>query len=529
MKYYLTTPKNIRFFVFIILTIALLISLSAYILSRLQESERAGALQRSSLAVQNTIFQKLILVQSKVLSHQGLLTQHQDDFSEFASIITSVNQSIFGVELRNSSGELLKRYTVNTLHSPAIKRGEPMPPWVFHQFTEAVDSRSVVYSQPYSANLLNFTELQLHNEYVIEQYIPLDSGKLILVVLMSPQVWLSSDFISDLTKQFAHSGYQLFTDSGLVIASTFSSNAVYLSSAAIPFGLPGLKLNLRAETSVGLQKLADLTLPTLIGISLLIAILIIVFVRSLYLQSDAERRIRAQEEIILDRERLASLGEMTSVLSHEINQPIAAIETYASAAKFLLESEDLIDRKQMLTALDGVSNQAHRAAETIKGIRKLFTSKSTAEELILISDVLKGIEAMFSIQAERYKARFTITYEFDSKIMVNRLLCEQVFLNLARNSFQAMEGVKESQRLLKILVSQKDGKSCYVGFIDRGKGISKELEENLFKPFFSSKKDGMGIGLSLSRTLVERFGGQLSWQNLPEGGAEFGIQLPIHA
>jgi C4-dicarboxylate-specific signal transduction histidine kinase len=78
------------------------------------------------------------------------------------------------------------------------------------------------------------------------------------------------------------------------------------------------------------------------------------------------------------------------------------------------------------------------------------------------------------------------------------------------------------------LVTQKDEKYCYVGFIDSGKGIPKELEENLFKPFFSNKKDGMGIGLSLSRTLVERFGGQLSWQNLPKGGAEFGIQLPIH-
>jgi C4-dicarboxylate-specific signal transduction histidine kinase len=386
----------------------------------------------------------------------------------------------------------------------------------------------VTYSQPYSANLLNLKETQLHNEYVIEQFIPLDSGKLMLVVLMNPQEWLNWDVIGDLAKPYSYSGYQLFTDSGLVVANTFQSNEASITSAVIPFDLPGLKLHLRAESSEVFHQIVDLTLPTLIVISLLIIILIIVFVRSLFLQAAAERKIRAQEEIILDRERLASLGEMTSILSHEINQPIAAIETYATSAKFLLESEDSIDREKMLTALDGVSNQAHRAADTIKGIRKLFTSKSTPEEVISISEVLKGIEPMFAIQAERYKAKFAITYEVDSRVTINRLLCEQVFLNLARNAFQAMERIKEPQRLLKILVTQKDSKHCYVSFMDSGKGIPKELEANLFKPFYSSKKDGMGLGLSLSRTLVERFGGQLSWQNLPKSGAEFGIQLPIH-
>jgi two-component system sensor histidine kinase DctS len=300
----------------------------------------------------------------------------------------------------------------------------------------------------------------------------------------------------------------------------------------VPLELPGLSLSLLAQEHETMIGEVDSIVPFVGGLCAFIVLLLTLFLRALYLQLQAEHRLRNQEDLMLDQARLASLGEMTSVLSHELNQPIATIETYACAAKNLLaegwsDEERASKQSQMLTALNMVTDQSHRAAEIIKSIRKLFASKSTSYEDVLISDILDNLYPIIAVQAERFQSKFKITYSGNYLLRVNRLLCEQVFLNLSRNAFQAMIKTPPSQRSLQVSVGISKNNFCKISFIDNGEGLSEEAAKNIFKPFFSSKADGMGLGLSLSRTLVERFGGELRWKNTSPRGAQFTILLPI--
>jgi signal transduction histidine kinase len=529
MKYFLRDPKNLRFIGIIAFAIALLIVLSVYLVTRLGDANTNNRLQQNALSAESVIFQKLLLIQSKVLSNTDLFIKGSESFSALASGLVKLNPSIVGLELRTSNGSLLSQYQSPYFALSEASPRKSLPPWLLHQFSEAVIQDNSTYSPPYSANLLQLDRTLINPDFLIEEYIPLTSKDKVLVVIMRLDEWLSPNFLASLDSDSSLHGFEILTESGVVIARTDSSKQANTVSTSIqiPFNLPGLKLFLRAEYYEGADHPVDGLLPLVVGSTSLIVILFILFIRSLFLQIQVEKRLRIQEEVILDQARLASLGEMTSTLSHELNQPIAAIETYATSAKCLIESGEPIDHQLLLKALTSVTEQAHRAGETIKGIRKLFYSKSSDEDAISISGVLNNLLPMIELQAIRYNGKFKVTYAAEAIILVNRLLCEQVILNLSLNAFQAMKENVPSRRNLEIVVKVEGKEFCTISFVDQGHGVSESISQNLFKPFFSTKNNGMGLGLSLSRTLMERFRGELLWRNLPSGGAEFTIRLPI--
>jgi len=528
MKYYLTNPKNIRFFGIIALAIAILIGLSAYMVTRLAEVSRNNLLQQSAVSAQSAIFQKLFLMQSNVLQNSDLLKTGGENFSALASDLIKLNPSIVGLELRNSNGFLVSQFQSPDFSSGEANSRKSLPPWLLHQFSEAVNLGSPTYSPPYSSNLLQLDRRSIASDFFLEEYIPITPKGIVLVVIMRVDEWLSPNFLASLNFDRSLLGFQILTESGVVIARTDSvdQSAILNSSLQIPLDLPGLKLFVRAQSYGGATDNIEALLPSVFGLIVLIAILFTLFLRSIFFQVRAEIRLRNQEDVILGQARLASLGEMAGILSHELNQPIAAIETYATSAKFLVESDEPIDRQLLLKALTSVTEQAHRAGEIIKGIRRLFYSKASDVDSISISGLLKNLIPMIELQAARYNGQFKLSYATDAVIHVNRLLCEQVILNLSLNAFQAMKENTPSRRNLHIFVEVDAKGFCKISFRDQGHGVSDAIAANLFKPFFSSKSDGMGLGLSLCRTLIERFRGELAWCNLPDGGAEFTILLP---
>lgn len=530
MKYYPAQARNKYYFLFIVLAIAILLGLSSFVVSRLLTVQRNVDLKQTVLLVQGQIYENLQLTQTEVLLRINSLIKSQIDFSKTAEIIAGTNPSIVGLELRNIDGVLI--YTYQNQENPvsAYLVRLALPPWLLHQFVEVVDKKSTLYSAPYSSSLISPSLQSIESQYLIEQYIPLIAPNLVLVILMQPDEWFLDPRVSTMLDKLKSIDFRIETLSGSLIAKNSTTEYIQskaISRVSVPLQLPGLSLNVwgsEFEDSSG--KIDSITL-IISGLTIFIVVLSGLFFRSLYLQTKTELLLRKQEEAMLDQTRLASLGEMTSVLSHELSQPIAAIETYASGAQNLMAETHSIDRKKIAYALTMVTDQAQRASQIIEGIRNLFKAKSNGSQSIIVSDIFDALMPLIQLQAERYQSRFKVNCNGPYKIQVNRLLCEQVFLNLIRNAFQAMSSTRLMDRLLLVEISDAGDGFCVIAFKDNGTGISDDVKEHLFEPFFSTKEDGMGFGLSLSRTLVERFQGKLTWRNVDSGGAEFVIQLPL--
>ena len=142
------------------------------------------------------------------------------------------------------------------------------------------------------------------------------------------------------------------------------------------------------------------------------------------------------------------------------------------------------------------------------------------------AQLVESLKNVMQMQAVRYQANLVIEKKQSFLISVDRLMLEQVILNLARNAYEAMSASPPGRRLLKIII-ESDGATGSIHFIDTGPGISPEVGAKLFTPFFSTKPESMGIALSLCRSLVERYQGQLNWQNNPSGGAQFTISFRL--
>jgi len=522
---------GIKVFAVIIAAVMLLIGLSAFLVDHLVQLQKEHEIQRGVAKVEVAIYDNLLGLQSDILAHSGGLSSPAE-FKKIAQGIAMNSGFIVALELRSRSGALVNSYQTASTESSPYKVRSSLSPWLIHQFSEAADSNKALYSSPYSADLLlAFDGAGPSNHFFIQEFIPLASIDAVLVVILDCSNWLSENNIEKVIEELPSQAFQIQTSNNITISSSHHSppSQIISEKVILPINLPGLSLQLVGERYKEDTHIINPMIFTVVSFCLIIAFLLALFLRSFQLQKNTERELRDYHDIILDQSRLATVGEISSVLSHEINQPIATIEAYATAVKNLLESSENIDRELVMGAIDKLKAQAKRAATVVQGIQKLFSTRSSHEEVLSVNDVLKNLESIIAMQAERYRARYIIKITDKPCVSVNRLLFEQVILNLARNAFQSMAQVQSKiMPLLVIEVLEKDGR-CEINFIDNGSGVSDEIAKNLFKPFYSTKSDGMGLGLSLSRTLVERFGGNLRWENLPTNGARFVINLPLHS
>ena len=157
----------------------------------------------------------------------------------------------------------------------------------------------------------------------------------------------------------------------------------------------------------------------------------------------------------------------------------------------------------------------------------MINNEAQVEELDPAA-LIESLRTILQMQAARYRAQLVIEKQAGFSVHVDRLMLEQVILNLARNAYEAMLSSPESRRQLRIAIGfDRPSALGHITFTDTGPGISEDVARKLFTPFFSTKTDSMGVGLSLCRSLLERYHGSLVWQNNPQGGAQFTISFRI--
>lgn len=250
----------------------------------------------------------------------------------------------------------------------------------------------------------------------------------------------------------------------------------------------------------------------------------------------AEELSRTRQERLQATARLATVGEMASLLSHELNQPLAAISSYANGSINLLAEGPQAAQEygpELTLAMQRIAEQAERAGKVIKSVHNFVRRRDAVREVVAPQWLLDAILPLINLQARKLQVR--VQTDIDPgvpSVLCDRTMVEQVMLNLARNAMQAMDQPQSAERLLRLRVRRVPGAGCHkwleFSVADQGSGIAPEVEPQLFKPFFTTREEGMGLGLSLCRTVVEQHGGLLLFEPNSPQGTIFIFTLPVY-
>lgn len=255
-------------------------------------------------------------------------------------------------------------------------------------------------------------------------------------------------------------------------------------------------------------------------------------------QRRVEEVSRTSQDRLQATARLAMVGEMASLLSHELNQPLAAISSYATGSLNMMgdtRSSDMTLSADLRLALKRISEQAERAGKVIKSVHDFVRRRDQVRENVAPRALLDAIMPLVSLQARKLSVRVVIDVDPACPVVFcDCTMVEQVLLNLARNGMQAMQAeprkthAHERVLTLRVKPAPASEASRWVEFsvTDQGVGVSAEVAEKLFTPFFTTRAEGMGLGLSLCRTVIEQHGGYLGHEPAKARGTIFKFSLP---
>ena len=250
------------------------------------------------------------------------------------------------------------------------------------------------------------------------------------------------------------------------------------------------------------------------------------FIRDLTERQDTEARLQELQSELVHISRLTAMGEMASTLAHELNQPLSAITNYLKGSRRLLDGATEKKFVAMRDALDKAADQAMRAGQIIRRLRD-FVARGESERRV--ESITKLVEeasalALVGVKDLGIRVQFQFKPEIDL-VLADRVQVQQVLLNLIRNAMDAMES--SPTRDLIIGIAPVDGGQVKISVTDSGSGISPDIAEQLFQPFITTKRQGMGVGLSISRTIVEAHNGRIWVEPNPAGGTTFHFTLAV--
>ncbi len=224
--------------------------------------------------------------------------------------------------------------------------------------------------------------------------------------------------------------------------------------------------------------------------------------------------------------RVALMGELAASLAHEVNNPLGAMVTNASAGQRMLARGQL-GTEELRELLADIISDGHRAREVIEGIRIMVRKTEASSALISMNEVTRDLLRI--VRADATARKVTLVAEVDANagvVLGDRVQLLQVLLNLTLNAFEAVSVVRAEARRVIIRAERMHDRQICVSVRDSGPGFPAGIVDHLFEPFFSTKPEGTGMGLAIARTIIEAHGGTLAGENCEDGGAIFTLCLP---
>ena len=248
------------------------------------------------------------------------------------------------------------------------------------------------------------------------------------------------------------------------------------------------------------------------------------FIRDLTERQQTEARLQELQSELVHMSRLTAMGEMASALAHELNQPLSAIANYLKGSRRLLENR-VDDQSALLRdAMAKAADQALRAGQVIRRLRDFVARGESERTVENVKKLIEEASALALVGAKDQGVR--VRFQFDpavDRVLADKVQIQQVLLNLLRNAIEAMEG--SPKRELVISAAPADDHMIAISVADTGCGIAPEMTTQLFQPFMTTKRHGLGVGLSISRTIVEAHGGLIGAEPNPAGGTIFRFTL----
>jgi C4-dicarboxylate-specific signal transduction histidine kinase len=253
--------------------------------------------------------------------------------------------------------------------------------------------------------------------------------------------------------------------------------------------------------------------------------------RRLRIEIDERQRAedRAQQHLaeLAHVARLSTVGEMVAELAHELNQPLSAICSHAQACKRLLACGDRDYAEDLSASLNQVNEQGTRAAEIIRRVRRFVTKAKPSEAVVDVNAMIRDVAELMSIDARMAGAETVLELaEPLPTVFGDRIQLEQVLVNLMGNGFEALRESDRECRRLTVRTALDGPNTIVVAVSDNGLGIAPDALDRIFERFFTTKAGGMGMGLSVSQSIINSHGGTLRAAAVPEGGAVFHFTLP---
>ena len=250
---------------------------------------------------------------------------------------------------------------------------------------------------------------------------------------------------------------------------------------------------------------------------------------------DITERVHAQEQAIQHQAelahvlRLSTISELASGMAHELNQPLTAISNYAKVCMNNLQDED-VDNNELVDLMSKISGQAVRASNIIRRLRDFMAKREPNYSKLNLNKVVRHAMGMVKADARSIRAKTRLKlHRHMPVVQADEILIEQVILNLVKNGLEAMAEGETPKRELTIHTDCKDGHTVRVAVCDTGEGISDDIKAKLFDEFVTTKPSGMGLGLSISRSIINSHGGELSVKTNDGGGTTFLFTLPVAA
>ena len=248
------------------------------------------------------------------------------------------------------------------------------------------------------------------------------------------------------------------------------------------------------------------------------------FIRDLTERQKTEARLQELQSELVHISRLTAMGEMAATLAHELNQPLSAIANYMKGSRRLLESASEDNVTLVRDAMDKAASQAVRAGDIIRRLRDFVARGESERGPENARKLIEEASALALVGAKNLGVR--TQFRFDPNVelvLVDKVQIQQVLLNLMRNAIEAMEGMPRRELIVSARATEPDMVTIDVS--DTGSGIAPDVADQLFQPFVTTKRTGMGVGLSICRTIIEAHGGQIWVEPNPGGGAIFRFTL----
>jgi two-component system sensor kinase FixL len=251
-------------------------------------------------------------------------------------------------------------------------------------------------------------------------------------------------------------------------------------------------------------------------------------IRDLSIQRAAEEEAHRLQNRLAHVGRFSLMGEMAAGLAHELNQPLSAVVNYAQAGRRLAERESP-EIASIRDCLSKIAEQALRAGHIIEKLRDFLRQQEVTKEKLSVNEVVRSTLGL--IEADARTQGIPIRTDLTDALPAvegDLVQLQQVLLNLTRNAVDAMTGGQENRDGVVIRTRGAGAKRVEVAVLDRGTGVSPDIADSIFHPFVTTKRGGLGVGLAISRTIIQAHDGELFHRENPGGGSIFGFELPAH-